>query len=189
MGSALMDSAPESLDDYVGREVDRAWSPPPALVLGHDDLIRRAKEALRDSLARLGALPRDDPFWAGSNGRATIHKLADFARRLLRDDPGDERALWCAAALAIRHCSNDFGAAGWVGLARLGRLGARWPIGAAHFVWAASGVDTSEALVCLLRERVPRARAVGALSQLRSAPGLPTASAQWLDAVLGELAA
>src|SRR5687767_7728034 len=74
--------------------------------LNGDGLFSRASRAILDGLYRLDALPREDPFWQNTNNRATIHKLGEFCRLLLKQNPANTRAIWTLIGLDLLHWSN-----------------------------------------------------------------------------------
>jgi hypothetical protein len=110
----------------------------------------RLRAALVGGLRRLDALPRDDPFWEGSNRRPTLGKLPDFANHVLGHAPQEEWACWLLAACSLWWCGSDFGLPGWEGLRRLGRLEAAWPVHAACHVWRNAGYDPAPDLISFL---------------------------------------
>jgi hypothetical protein len=137
-------------DPYHLREVaERVCS---AFSAPHLDeaLTGRLRWRLLDGLRRLDALPRDDPFWQGTNRRPTLGKLRDLAERELHRGPRPAWACWAYAATSVLWCCNDFGLPGWQGLHEQGRLQVAWAVGAAFHVYASSGFDTSSALAGFL---------------------------------------
>jgi hypothetical protein len=113
------------------------------------DFIRRIRWAVYDGFQRLDALPRDDPFWEGTNRRPTFHKLPDLCDKLLGMNPGDERALWTKAAAYVVSFWN-FDPALWLPFVAAGGLDASLPINAALYVDYSCGTDSVHQLVTLL---------------------------------------
>jgi hypothetical protein len=106
----------------------------------------RIRAAIYDGFRRLDSLPRDDPFWQGTNRRPTLSKLPDFCAKLLERDPGDARALWTMAADELITWVG-FNPNTWRRLIALEGLDASWPIYAALFFW---GLGSLNGLVPLL---------------------------------------
>ncbi|MFD0852419.1 hypothetical protein ACFQ07_09310, partial [Actinomadura adrarensis] len=76
--------------------------------LGETEFAGDLEGALRDGLADLDALSRDDPFWRGwANEHVTVAKLTDHAAQRLAGDPGDRTARLCL--IALRLDANDAG--------------------------------------------------------------------------------
>jgi hypothetical protein len=150
-----------------------------------DDVFSRMEPAILETLHRLDTLPRDHPFWRNTNKRPTIYKLRDFCEMVLRENPADEGALWCQAALSVSGCDNLFGFQFWKLLHGLGKLQVRWPIEAACLVQLMSGVPTIEPLVVLLWELELQEEGRAALLEL-----YPSDSAiyQWATMVVPLLA-
>lgn len=131
-----------------------------------DDVRARALHAVWDGLERLDALPRSDPFWRGSNGRATVGKLHEFCCRLLADDPRDARALWTSAGMELWWCSNEFGMIAWSGLHELELLDPRWPVQAALNLQWSSGVISVRGLASFLDRHGLWAQAMPCLDEM-----------------------
>jgi hypothetical protein len=153
-----------ALLDFQSVEASPPWRPDPAHLRDLTEQVRsafsaayleqgfagRLREAILGGLSRLDALPRDDPFWDGTNRRPTLQKVRDLASRVLERGPVEEWACWAWAATDLLWCCNDFGLAGWRGLHELGLLDAACPVLAAFHVWGQSGYDPSPYLAAFL---------------------------------------
>ena len=129
-----------------------------------DDFIRRIRQAILDGFRRLDALPRDDPFWEGTNRRPTLVKFPRFCTKLLEDDPRDYGALWTLAADAIvsyQGVNPRF----WLSFIPAGGLDPCWPIYAAVYV-PNFEIDRVKEFVSVLDEAGLRDAAQPILGQL-----------------------
>ena len=173
-----------SLGEYCRRVVHREWRLDLEAALNGRELATLARRTLHRALRRLDALPGEHPFWRHASGPATICKLSLVLDEWLQRDPADEAALWAQAALALYYGHNNFGAPAWRRLAQVGRLDVRWPICAAYYIWASSGVRTSQALISLLRELTLWPAAERALCQLRGAVDTGALLREWVEEVM-----
>jgi hypothetical protein len=108
---------------------------------------QRAIEAIFTGLKMVNGLPRNDPFWQGTNRRPTIYKLAEFCG--IKRGPQNRPVLWVAAILPVWFGSNDFGQEAWTELSRLPEFDLRWPLYAAltiHLTASATEEQVSEFL-------------------------------------------
>ncbi|MEE6261929.1 hypothetical protein [Plantactinospora sonchi] len=85
---ALADDLPRSL-----RELRRE-----GVAVDAPDFVARLVRAVETVVRDLDALPRTDPFWANTNGRATWHKVSRYCEERLARDPGDQAARWTLLA-------------------------------------------------------------------------------------------
>lgn len=124
-----------------------------------EEFIERATRAVLDGYQRLDALPRNNPFWEGSNRRPTWYKLPALCTMLLEVDPGDGRAV---STLAATHIVSflGFNAALWLPLVRHLGLDPSWPIHASLYLNAYCGPDSVPSLVFLLDVAAIREAAV-----------------------------
>ncbi len=174
-----------ALLDFQSAESTPLWRPDPghlqdmaeqfrsAFSAAHldQDFAGRLREAILGGLSRLDALPRDDPFWDGTNRRPTISKIRELAEQVLQRGSKEEWACWAWAATELLWCCNDFGLAGWRGLHELGRLEGAWPVLAAFHVWANSGYDTAPLLADFLHETGVGVQARNALEAIEVRQG------------------
>jgi hypothetical protein len=120
-------------DPYVltalSKDLDRfAWD---AREFGNEeDFICRVRHGVLDGFQRLDALPRDHPFWDGTNRRPTFGKLFDFAKWLLQENATDVRAMWTLAGASVVDW-RDFDPGLWLLFVKAGGLNPSWPINAA----------------------------------------------------------
>jgi hypothetical protein len=70
-------------------------------VFEDDALIDRVTTAVHAMWERLEVLPREDPFWTGTNMRTTRSKVDDYAGQCLRRDPADATARWTLIGYAM----------------------------------------------------------------------------------------
>ncbi len=113
------------------------------------NFIRRIRSAVYDGFRRLDNLPRDDPFWEGTNRRPTFYKLPRFCAKLLEMDHRDSSALWTRAACDLLSWQNSDPKL-WRQLVKVDGLDASWPIHAAlfgHVYWASDNVGDLESLL------------------------------------------
>ncbi len=115
------------------------------------NFTRRIRSAVCCGLRRLDCLPRDDPFWEGTNRRPTFFKLPRFCAKLLEMDHRDSCALWTRAACDLLSWQNSDPKL-WRQLVEVDRLDASWPIHAALFGYVCWAADTVGDLVSLLDE-------------------------------------
>ncbi len=128
--------------------------------------IRRVHSAVHDGFRRLDNLPRDDPFWEGTNRRPTFYKFPGFCAKLLEMDLRDSSALWTRAACHLLSWQG-FDPKLWRLLVKADGLDASWPIYAAvfgHVYWASDNVGD---LVSLLFDAGLRDSAQPTLESLR----------------------
>ncbi len=111
----------------------------------------RARQSMLESLRRLNAVPRSDPLWTNTNLRPSVHKLSDYCRRLLGENPREGSALWTLAALRVSAGEEGFGGEHWRALAALGESDVGWPICAALLQGGPAGTSDA-ALAELLRD-------------------------------------
>ncbi|MCP9624845.1 hypothetical protein FOH10_16135 [Nocardia otitidiscaviarum] len=74
----------------------------------------RLASILIDGLRVLDSLPRDEPFWRGTNAVATLYKLGNHAVERLEATPDDRTARWVLVASALAAGSSD-GGLSWLG--------------------------------------------------------------------------
>jgi len=146
-----------------------------------EGFVNQLRAALVDSFRRLDALPRDDPFWEGTNHRPTLAKIAAFAEYLVESNAKDELALWSLAAMRLLYCCNDFGLEAWRRFHAIGTLDLAWPIYAAVRVRFDSGFDTAPALIHFLNTTGRCAEARNVLETLQGMGGEGLSS--WAKAI------
>ena len=113
--------------------------------LGEDKFADRMVCAVREGLADLDALPREDPFWRGwANELVTVSKLRVFAEERLARNDGDRTARFALVALSLN--GNDGGLPlVAVEVARDVRAVAD-AVALARWVWVELGLDSRPAL-------------------------------------------
>jgi hypothetical protein len=133
----------ESLAEYTDRFIPSWWKNPPP---DRDTvLVERVEYYFRRGLELLDAVPRDDPFWAKTNKKATVYKASLWFWQVLEANPGDTEARWILAAVALAHCSQGV-------IALLAPLVAehpsnlRWLVDVTVWIWEDSGADYTAAL-------------------------------------------
>ncbi|MEV6071193.1 hypothetical protein AB0L82_32000 [Nocardia sp. NPDC052001] len=110
------------------------------------DFTDRLESMLIDGLRVLDSLPRDDPFWHGTNGVATIHKVRAHAIKRLEVAPDDRAARWTLVATDLAHGSDD-GGLSWMGpLITADTAAVHEAVIVADIVENLIGLDASEAL-------------------------------------------
>ena len=122
--------------------------------------IREMQALYLEGFRRLDALPRDDPFWEGTNRRPTLGKMRGFCAKAHRDDPGDLDALRILAAVLMMQGSFDYRV--WKRLLSAGQVEPAWSVYAALLSGYLGGGDTVSGLLVLLKE-------VGLCGAVRSA--------------------
>jgi hypothetical protein len=133
----------ESLEDYTDRVLSGYFEnlEPPI----DPGLAERAEYYIRRGLKLLDAVPRDHPFWAKTNNRATEWKAGLWFRQVLEANPDDAEARWILAAFGLKRCGTGLEAL----LAPLvldDPSNLRWLVGATVWVWYLSGADYTAAL-------------------------------------------
>ncbi|OQS13953.1 hypothetical protein B0T36_17765 [Nocardia donostiensis] len=74
----------------------------------------RMVQVLLDGLRSLDELPRDDPFWQGTNHLTTVYKLQKYAQQRLEYTPEDHAARWALVAIDLAFGAID-GGLSWLG--------------------------------------------------------------------------
>jgi hypothetical protein len=116
-------------------------TPEPAIDPG---LAERVEYYIRRALELLDGVPRDDPFWAKTNKKATVYKADQWFRQVLEANPGDTETRCIQAAIALAHCSERV-------IRFMAPLVAEYPpnlrrlVNATVWIWAASGADSPPA--------------------------------------------
>jgi hypothetical protein len=122
---------------------------------GSIDLSEEFVEAMTDHFVegfrRLDAIPREDPFWDGTNRRPTSNKMYSYCEKALRDNPDDIQALWIRVATQVVH-GMAFSPSTWESLNSADRLDATWIVHAALYAEIQGGYDTVPELLKLLRK-------------------------------------
>lgn len=175
------------VDDYVARQLQ----------------FFRGKEAVRldpefasflhrkltFGLRRLDEMPREHPFWQGSDGKPTLGKVVELSRMVLKDSPEDQEARWVVFADRILTCSPDLEYTVIEPVILSDFASIRWLAAAARWNFAFSGVDP----VMSLRPSFERlGKMVGSvedlLTQLKSDPDATTrdAAGHCLDLLHGK---
>jgi hypothetical protein len=129
-----------------------------------DHVARTITTRFIECLRGLDALPREDPFWNGTNRRPTRGRMGEFCVRLLGDDPADPDALTMAAAYHIV-VAQSFSLPIWRGIREAGVWEASWSVYAALDGYD-GGYDTVADLVKFLREQGSSEPALLALDRL-----------------------
>jgi hypothetical protein len=130
-------------------------------------------------LRALDALPRDDPFWDGTNRRPTGHKMGSFAATRSRDRPAGVPALWMTAAVQMV-ATQPFWPPVWKQLREAQGVDALWPLYAALHGYD-GGYDTVPEVAAVLKESWPSGSAGPSLDRL-TASGVPWIS-EWAGQV------
>jgi hypothetical protein len=147
-----------------------------------DDYARILTADLLECLRRLDALPREDPFWEGTNRRPTQGAMGKFLMDQFAAGNVDADALRMAAAYEYL-IAQSFPPPTWSGLLRAGVRDASWPVYAALNGYD-GGYDTVAPLAELLRGVGAAGPARSALERLR---GSATAwVAEWVVKVESE---
>jgi hypothetical protein len=149
------------------------------------DLRDRCSTTLRLAFARLDAVPRTDPLWAGSNNRATFTKLRERLG-LRRIDDTDLESCWMSFVIAL--CSGDldrFDRASAV-LLRIGQLRVADFLRAAFNLSAVSGWETDDLTARIVVGLDLRADARAALHDITGKA--PHDRSLWAEKVLRRLA-
>ncbi len=113
-----------------------------------DFLLAMTREVV-ECFRRLDRLPRDDPFWEGTNRRPTQYKMSDFCRKLADESPEDGQARLMQAAVQVL-VGHGFEPTAWGRLVSDGLADAAWPVYAALIGLRFGGYDTTPGLVRLL---------------------------------------
>src|SRR4051812_48583609 len=82
-----------------------------------------------EGFRRLDALPRDDPFWEGTNRRPTLGKMRAFCVKAHRDNPGDLQTLRILAVVLMM--TGLFDHEVWKRLLLAGEVEPTWVVHAA----------------------------------------------------------
>ena len=129
-----------------------------------DDFARTMTRHFIECWRELDALPRDDPFWDGTNRRPTILKLGDFCEKIRNDRPSDPafRKMTVARDVVI---GMAFHAPPWKSLREAGGLDDSWPVYAA-LLGLEGGMETDVDLPEFLKEIGPSEPALSALNRL-----------------------
>jgi hypothetical protein len=106
------------------------WDEAPSFGVA-DDFLRRMTGDFIECLRRLDGLPRDDPFWEGTNRRPTQYKMIDFCRKAIRDDPEEEGDAYRMLAAVEVLSGHYFDPLAWGRLLTEGLSNASWPVYAA----------------------------------------------------------
>src|SRR5262249_44135392 len=149
-----------------------------------DRLIKKAGELIFASLQWLNRLKRTDPFWRGTNRRPTVYKLIEFCDVTLKENPGDELALWTQLALSVAW-GNSLSLEQWKQLQATDKLKAEDLICTEMHIELCSGCGTASRTARLLRELRLSDEAKPVLATgCRSADG---AIVNWRESVLANL--
>ncbi len=147
-----------------------------------DDVTRTLANHLTSCLRELDALPRDDPFWDGTDRRPTEGRIREFCAGLLGDDPADSNALRMAAAYRFVIGQSSYPPT-WRGLLKAGVWDLSWPVYAALNGYD-GGCDTVADIVDLSREAGPSEPALSGLDRLMRSG--TTWLAEWAERVPAE---
>ena len=60
------------------------------------------------AIAELDKVPRSDPFWSGTNNRATKYKAEDWFRGILAENPADDHARWLLIGFSMSGYDSSF---------------------------------------------------------------------------------
>jgi hypothetical protein len=115
-----------------------------------DDFLHTLIERFVEGFRRLDGLPRDDPFWQGSNRRPTRYKMGDYCRKLAEEDPDDEQPPFMQAAAQVL-VGHYFDPTTWRRLISCGRAGASWAVYAALIGVHFGGYDTAPEVMRFLQ--------------------------------------
>jgi hypothetical protein len=149
------------------------------------DFSRKMCGLVVEALRQLDALPRGDAFWAGTNRRPTQYKLGDYCNKLVRERPGDVRALWLRAAVTSV-IGWGFCARTWIRLMAVASPDITWPISAALCGFGLGSYDTVTDLVVVLTEADRVREALPELSRLKQENN-PAYVSNWAGKVIDEL--
>src|SRR4051794_35332251 len=112
--------------------------------------IREMQALYLEGFRRLDALPRDDPFWEGTNRRPTLGKMRAFCVKAHRDNPGDLQTLRILAVVLMM--TGLFDHEVWKRLLLAGEVEPTWVVHAALLAGYFGGGDTVSGLLALVRE-------------------------------------
>jgi hypothetical protein len=149
------------------------------------EFVRTMSEMAVEAFRQLDALSRDDGVWVGTNRRPTQYKLAGFCEKLLRDRPGDIRALWVQAAVTSV-LGLGFHPGTWMRLMAVASPNITWPIGAALGGEGLGSYDTARDLVAVLTETGGVREALPELSRMKEG-ARNTYVSSWAGKVIDEL--
>lgn len=141
-------------DPYVlatmDKEIDTFQTEAINLGVGRDFVASMAIHCIQ-AFTRLDALPRDDPFWNGTNRRPTQYKLYDFCQKDLADNPDDIDTVWRRAAVEIV-LGYSYDPATWEKLINAGQVDAGWLLYAALWGECGGSYDTVDRAVASLKK-------------------------------------
>ena len=123
---------------------------------------------LETALRLLDAVPRDDPFWAGTNRRPTQYTLGSFCSWLAERRPGDPEVAWLGVARGtVVGCC--FHAPNWARLA--GVADPHWMVDAALYADAYGSNESEDKLAELLTNAGLVAQVVDSLRERTTPAG------------------
>jgi hypothetical protein len=102
---------------------------------GDESLLERYRHTLVKALEELDALPRSNDFWKGTNQRATLTKLPDFAALCRRTNLDDPFAIESEIALTLYGACGPIRVEHWLELTRLNALDLEWMTWATWIHW------------------------------------------------------
>ncbi len=105
------------------------------------------RHTLVRALEELDALPRSHDFWKGTNRRATLSKLLDYAALRRRENPDDPFPTETEIGVAVHAAAGPIRAEQWLELHRLNVLDLEWMTWATWIHWRDWGEDCLSAYV------------------------------------------
>lgn len=115
-----------------------------------DAFLDRITDDLIVCFRKLDTLPRDDPFWEGTNRRPTENKLGSFSKEAIGRSPEDPLAYRMRAAVQVL-VGNYFDPEIWMWLCSRERVDVSWPV-YAGLIGVVGGYDTAPEVVRFLRQ-------------------------------------
>jgi hypothetical protein len=121
---------------------------------GERDLLSMTKAALLEAIRIVIELPRSHYVWQPGYAEQTPnrYRMRDFCAFRLREDPGDELALWTRIGLSISATDLEFGRSYFRKLMEKDGFDVRWPVYAACYCQQAWTGSTPLPLGSFLRE-------------------------------------
>src|SRR3954452_17440770 len=121
---------------------------------GDRDLLSKSKTALLWAIEIVEGLPRSHWVWQPGYAVQTVNpsRLRNFCTFRLREDPGDELALWTRIGLALHAEDTGFGREAFDRLRLRSDFDVAWPVYAACFIQRAWAASQSVGLGAYLRQ-------------------------------------
>lgn len=153
---------------------------------GYPECGRRLRAALDWGFWSLHALDRADPFWHGTNGLATLHKLEEFASRLIERGENAVEGAWLRIAVGLVFGSDYLNLEAWKILLDEGEFNPDWIVKIAMNTEVPGGEEVAFYLGDLVRSMQVEALVVPRIREL-AARG--EAEAEWATIALEHIGA